>query len=218
MGTKKALLTASLLTALALSAAVPCFAAESEIVKKFTEALDAKNAVKMDEVIKANKEKIPDEIKALIDAALAPETTPEDKESHFYVAELMAKGYNEATGDFKPLKSVKTAVFNSKLTPAVRSKAENGVHTVTAPKATDHAKNVFTPDNIIIKKGESVKWVNNDDTAHVLVSMPVIGLGGIKATRIEPGQSWEFKPEKPGEYYYMCYIHKGMVGKITVEE
>lgn len=43
--------------------------------------------------------------------------------------------------------------------------------------------------------------------------MPVIGTGGIKATRIDPGQSFEFKFDKAGEYFYICYIHKGMVGK-----
>ncbi|TAN59619.1 hypothetical protein EPN18_10160 [bacterium] len=217
MDAKKIFLAVILPTVLGI-AVLPCFAAESEVVKKFTEALDSKNAIKMDEVIKANKEKIPDEVKTLLDAAIAPDAKEDEKESNFYLAELLAKGYSDATGDFKPLKSVKTVVFNSKLTPATRSKAENGVHTVIAPKSTDHVKNVFLPDNIIIKKGETVKWVNNDDSAHVLVSMPVIGIGGIKATRVEPGQSWEFKFEKPGDYYYICYIHKGMVGRITVEE
>ncbi len=199
-------------------------AAQSEIVTKYLEAIDAKDANKMSAIITGNKDKIPAEINALLEEAGKPETTPEDRESKFYIAELLANGFKEATGDFSPLKEVKKAVFNSKLTAPVRSTAANGVHVVVtthvaiAPAPSEEVKNIFLPDNIIIKKGETVRWENKDAMAHVLVSMPVIGVGGIKATQVEPGQSFEFKFEKSGEYYYMCYIHKGMVGKVTVEE
>ena len=198
---------------------------ESELVTKYLEAVDSKNALKMSAIIKENKDKIPAEIKTLLDAAAKPDITPEDKESKLYIAELLASGLKEETGDFTLLKEVKKAVFNSKLTAVpVRPKAENGIHVVMTTHVmvksdtTEEAKNMFLPDNIIIKKGETVRWENKDAVAHVLISMPVIGTGGIKATRIEPGASFEFKFDKPGEYFYICYIHKGMVGKVTVEE
>lgn len=201
-----------------LSASV--YAAESEIVKKFLDAIDSKDPLRMSAVIEENKDKIPAEIKTLVDEALLPQSTEEDRESKFYIAELLANGYKDITNNFEPLRDVKKAVFNSRLaTPVpVRSTPVNGVHVIIAPEATEHAKNVFKPDNIIIKKGDTVRWENKDKDAHVLVAMPLISMGGIKPTRIEPGASFDYKFEKAGECYYMCYIHKGMIGKITVEE
>lgn len=200
-------------------------AAESELVTKYLEAVDSKNALKMEAIIKENKDKIPAEIKALLEAAAKPGIAPHEKEERLYIAELLASGLKDATGDFELLKEVKKAVFNSKLTDApVRLKAENGIHVLKTTHimvkhdSTEEAQNIFQPDNIIIKKGETVRWENKDTLDHVLISMPVIGIGGIKATRIEPGKSFDFKFDKAGEYFYICYIHKGMVGKVTVEE
>ena len=35
---------------------------------------------------------------------------------------------------------------------------------------------------------------------------------------IEPGQSWDHTFHSPGEYYYVCFSHKVMYGKIVVKE
>lgn len=191
---------------------------ESELTKQFIDALDQKDSAKLASIVKDNKDKIPGEIKAIIAEAALPETTKDDRESKFYLAEIMARTYKDSTGDIEPLKDVKRKNFESRLTQPVRSAPTNGVHTVEFPKATETAKNIFKPDNIIIKKGESVRWVNNDETGHVFSSMPLIGLAGIFTPRIEPGQTWEYKFEKTGDYYYICFIHHGMIGKITVEE
>ena len=210
----------SLCLALSLAASLLWSSAgfcESEITKQFLDAYDQKSAVKMAEVIKANKDKIPDEIKALVDEAMAPGMTEEDKDGKFFVADMMARAYKDETGDVEILKFVKRKEFDSKLGPPVRSTAKDGVHMVEFPKPTAEVKNVFVPDNIIIKAGETVRWVNNDEQAHIFASMPLIGIGGIFTPRIEPGKSWEFKFEKPGEYFYICFIHHGMIGKVTVE-
>ncbi|MBI5643543.1 MAG: cupredoxin domain-containing protein [Deltaproteobacteria bacterium] len=190
---------------------------ESEITKQFLEAYDQKNAIKMSEVIKANKDKVPDEIRAMVEEALKPETKQEDRDSKFFVADMMARAYKDETGDVETLKFVKRKEFDSKLGAQVRSTPQNGVHIVEFPMATPEVKNIFRPDNIIIKAGETVRWVNKDEQGHIFASMPLIGVGGIFTPRIEPGKSWEFKFEKPGEYYYICFIHHGMIGKITVE-
>ncbi len=219
MKTKKFAFLGAVIMVFALNAGAN--AAQSELVNKYLDALDAQDANRIQSILAENKDKIVAEIKALLDEAMKPGTRKEDRESDFYIAELLATGIKESTGDFSQLKEVKKAVFNSKLTAAVRSNALNGVHAVVTSEvleAPDKPRNFFLPDNIIIKKGETVRWKNTDPMAHVLVSMPVIGIGGIKATRIEPGQTFEFKFEAIGEYYYMCYIHKSMVGKVTVEE
>ena len=86
------------------------------------------------------------------------------------------------------------------------------------PKPSGDDKNIFKPDNITIKRGESVRWVNTGETEHILASMPLISVPGLFSPKVEAGQSWDYKFEKTGEYYYLCFIHKSMIGKVTVEE
>ncbi|MEE9542370.1 MAG: plastocyanin/azurin family copper-binding protein [Thermodesulfobacteriota bacterium] len=190
---------------------------ESKLVNKFLKAYDDKDAGSMAEIVEKNKEKIPSEILALLYEAMFPSTKAEDKKANLFIAELMAKTYKDATGDFEPLLNVKRAVFNSKISEPVNSSAKKGVHIIELPKASKGKMNVFSPDNIIIKQGETVRWVNKDKISHIFASMSIIGEGGIFTPDIEPGKSWKFTFDKPGDYYYICFIHKGMVGKVTVE-
>lgn len=191
----------------------------SEIRKRFIKALDESNTVEMAWVVKENRDKIPAEIKTLLDEAMMPDTAREEKDENYNIAEAMAKEYKDETGDAAHLIVVKKTIFNSKLSQPVRPAAENKVHTVDMPRPADNLKNIFMPDNLIIKKGETVRWINSDAFKHVFYPMPLISAGPIAAMqKIEPGQGWEYKFDKPGEYYYICFIHRSMIGKITVEE
>lgn len=201
---------------LAFLSAAPSKSAGSEIMKKFTEALDSQNLKLMSSVVADNKDKIPAEIKALLDGAVLPSTPAEERDSRFFLAERVAAVYRDVTGDAGPLKTVKKTNFESRLSQPVRLTPINGVYAVET-LYTDEAKNFFRPDNIIIKAGETVRWSNHDKAAHIFASMPFIGEGGIFSTKVEPGGSWEYRFDKPGEYYYICFIHKVMYGKITVE-
>ena len=215
MNLKKLLPSLVLIAVFALSGTAYSF--ESKIVNKFLTAYDAKDANGMAAVIEKNKDRIPSEILALLYEAMSPATKEEDKTANIFIAELMAKTYRDITGDFEPLLKVKRMVFNSKLSEAVTSSAKKGIHIVELPKASKDGMNIFSPDNIIIKQGETVSWVNEDKVSHIFASMPVIGEGGIFTPDIEPGKDWKYTFDKPGDYYYLCFIHKGMVGKVTVE-
>ena len=193
------------------------YAQGSDIRKSFVEAFDAKDTEKMSSVVEVNRDMIPGEIKALLEESRNPEVTVETREENHYIAELMAIRYKDITGDTAPLIEVKKEVFNSKLSPPVRSTPTNGVHMVELPEGMGEMKNLFSPDNIIIKTGETVRWVNRDHIAHVFASMPIIGLGGIFSPSVAPGGTWEYTFTKPGEYYYICFIHRGMIGRVTVE-
>lgn len=190
----------------------------SEITQDFLDAFTNKDTVKMSSIIKENKDKIPTEVKALTDKAKLPETTKEDRESNLYIAELIANTYKNVTRDIEPLKLVKQTAFNAKLSPAIHSTPGEGFHIIKMPKPSEEGKYILEPDNIIIKKGESVRWVNTGEAEHILASMPLISVPGLFSPKVEAGQSWDYKFEKTGEYYYLCFIHKIMYGKITVEE
>ncbi len=156
-------------------------------------------------------------IKFLLDEALSSRISGEEQESEFIVAEFMASEYKNLTGEIGLLRDVKRRIFESRLDPPIIQKLDaDGMHVVRL--TNEKNKNILEPDNIIIKKGETVKWINEEGEPHLLASMPVIGASGIPSPRIEPGGSWEFKFDEPGEYYYICFIHRKMFGKITVED
>lgn len=191
-------------------------AAESDFVQAFIKAYDSKDIRVMSKLIKANKDKIPAEVRVLVKEGLDKGLSKVDKTSRFFTAELIARAYKDLTDDAGLLIELKKAEFNSSLNNAVTSEAVNGINTINIPLGTDKEKNVFIPDNIIINEGETVQWKNNDSTAHIFASMPLIGNGGIFTPSLKAGATWEYKFDKPGEYFYLCFIHKGMVGKVTV--
>lgn len=192
-------------------------AADSEIVRKFKNAYYSKNTAAARDVISVNRVFIAQELKALLDIALIPKTPAGLRESNFFIAVAMAEEYKRVTGDIAILRMVKSRIFNSRLMQPMRPQPSGGVYIVEAI-STDAVINAFVPDNIIVKKGSIVRWVNKDATEHLLASMPVIGIGGIFSPPIEPGKSWDYKFDNPGVYYYICFIHKVMYGKVTVEE
>ena len=194
------------------------YAQESGFAKEFIKALDAHDDKRMTLLVEMKMASVPGEIKALIDESSSKEVTHDERMSTLYVAEVMAQHYKEVSGDFEPLKEVKRATFNAQVPGPVRSTATKGVHVVTMPMGTDKANNYFKPANIIIKKGETVKWVNEDSIAHIFSSMPFIGAGEFLSPMIDAGGEWKYTFDVAGDYYYICFIHAGMLGKITVEE
>ena len=188
------------------------------ITEAYIEAYESNDQEKTFKIVEDNIEKVPAEIKTLIYSTMSPNIDREKKESTLYIAEQMAITYKEVTGDFEPLREVKREQFESKLSKAVNSVGKDGVHIIETPKETEGRKNYFSPDNIIIKKGETVRWHNTDELAHLFASFSIIGKGGLFTPNIDPAATWEYTFEEPGEYYYLCFIHKGMLGKVTVEE
>ncbi|MBI5587494.1 MAG: cupredoxin domain-containing protein [Deltaproteobacteria bacterium] len=194
-----------------------CHASESAVVKEFSDALLKKDSVRMNAVISKNKDRIPAEIKAILDDAFLPQTKAEEREAKFNLAERLARQYKNLTGDEGPLMDEQKRVFESYLAGAVTPAPVDGVHTVEIRHSED-GKKPFSPDNIIIKKGEPVRWVNSDTEVHLLSTVSGISTDKMVSPNIEPGKSWEHRFYKPGVYYYLCCIHKvKMYGKITVE-
>ncbi|MBI5643434.1 MAG: cupredoxin domain-containing protein [Deltaproteobacteria bacterium] len=190
----------------------------SEFTDKYIEALDENDFVKQTTLIEQNKDKLPAEIKGLVDEAISPNTPKEEKTGKFHIAELLARAYKDISGDVTLIKEVKKKAFDAQLSAPVKSTAVNGVHTIEMPKATAAVKNVFMPDNIVIRKGETIRWVNTDAITHIFSAMQIISTGGFSSKSVEAGGNFEFKFDKPGEYFYLCFIHHAMVGKVTVEE
>lgn len=73
----------------------------------------------------------------------------------------------------------------------------------------------FRPQELRVKAGTTVKWVNQEKrTTH---SVLFLGRDGFESERFFPGESWQRTFDKPGRYEYSCGPHPEMKGVIEVE-
>jgi plastocyanin len=92
-------------------------------------------------------------------------------------------------------------------------------------------KPFYTPENVAIKVGDTVKWVNDGQTVHDVsttaanaqnpkdTSMPK-GATAFDSGFIPPGGDYSYTFTVPGTYRYFCLPHEkaGMVGVIVVKK
>jgi plastocyanin len=71
----------------------------------------------------------------------------------------------------------------------------------------------FAPKSITAKVGQTVKWTNNDGVVH---DVKATSGASFKSSLFGKGGSYETKLTKPGTIKYVCSIHPGMDGTITV--
>ena len=188
--------------------------AESEFREAFTDAVMVNDRREMSVLVKANLDEVPAVIEEILGEL--PEAPKEERVGLLYMAEAMAVMYKDFTGDVEILREVKAKSFEERVSEPVRSVLEGGVHIIDMPSGDGPLDNKFVPDNVVIKKGDTVRWTNTDEIIHVFASMPFIGRSGLYAGNVEPGDNWEYTFTEAGEYFYICFIHRGMIGKITV--
>ncbi|MDX2097384.1 MAG: plastocyanin [Leptolyngbyaceae cyanobacterium bins.59] len=99
--------------------------------------------------------------------------------------------------------------------------------TYTVKLGADNSMLAFEPAKLTIKKGDTVKWVNNKVPPHNVVFDPQKVPAGVDASKfthqsllMSPGQSVESTFDTAGTYTYFCAPHRGagMVGQIIVED
>jgi amicyanin len=73
---------------------------------------------------------------------------------------------------------------------------------------------IYEPQTVTVKVGTVIKWVNNDDIPHNVVSST---RGVFKSTVMDTGQSYSFTVATAGTFEYFCALHPQMKGKIVVE-
>jgi plastocyanin len=71
----------------------------------------------------------------------------------------------------------------------------------------------FQPDDLAVRPGESVTWINRDPFPHTVTATA----GGFDSKEIQPGKSWTFKSSKKGELTYACTLHPTMKGTLRVK-
>ena len=71
----------------------------------------------------------------------------------------------------------------------------------------------FTPEQLVVKVGETVTWTNKDPFPHNVTSSTV----AFKSGDIAPDAQWSFRATEAGRFPYTCTLHPGMNGTLIVE-
>ena len=77
-------------------------------------------------------------------------------------------------------------------------------------------KNIqFLPKAVSAKVGQTVKWTNADSVDHNVTATKG---EGFKSKAFGKGGTFSYKLDKPGKITYVCTLHPGMTGTITVKK
>jgi plastocyanin len=92
--------------------------------------------------------------------------------------------------------------------------------TVAAQDATKKDANeitidnfTFTPKELTVAVGTTVKWVNHDDIPHTVVEKKT----SFRSKALDTDDSYSYTFASAGEFDYFCGLHPHMVGKVIVK-
>ena len=110
----------------------------------------------------------------------------------------------------------------TQVNPAQDSQAEDPANTTqaAAPEGGEPAVGMkdlkFVPDSITAKVGQTVRFSNNESIPHNVVSQD--GPQKFESDTFGQDGTYELKLTDAGTISYVCTLHPGMDGTITVEE
>jgi plastocyanin len=71
----------------------------------------------------------------------------------------------------------------------------------------------FTPKELTVAVGTTVKWVNHDDIPHTVVEKKT----SFRSKALDTDDSYSFTFASAGTFDYFCGLHPHMVGKVIVK-
>ncbi len=71
----------------------------------------------------------------------------------------------------------------------------------------------FSPKELTVALGMTVKWVNHDDIPHTVVEKKTT----FRSKALDTDDSYSFTFTSAGEFDYFCGLHPHMVGKVIVK-
>ena len=71
----------------------------------------------------------------------------------------------------------------------------------------------FNPQQITVKAGDTVIWINHDDIPHTVTSKTM----AFRSKAMDTDDKFSFTFATPGSYVYFCALHPHMTGTIVVE-
>jgi plastocyanin len=71
----------------------------------------------------------------------------------------------------------------------------------------------FSPHATTVKVGETVTWINEDRIGH---NVTATSGASFASGTVGQGQTFQFRPSRPGTIRYLCTLHQGMAGTLIV--
>jgi plastocyanin len=71
----------------------------------------------------------------------------------------------------------------------------------------------FTPQELTVAVGTTVKWVNHDDIPHTVVNKDK----AFRSKALDTDDSFSYTFASAGTFDYFCALHPHMVGKVIVK-
>jgi 3',5'-cyclic-AMP phosphodiesterase len=71
----------------------------------------------------------------------------------------------------------------------------------------------FTPQEVTVKAGSTVRWTNKDDIPHTVTSDTKV----FESSVLDTNQTFQFTFAKAGRYPYFCKLHPHMTGAVIVQ-
>jgi plastocyanin len=71
----------------------------------------------------------------------------------------------------------------------------------------------FTPPELTVAVGTTVKWVNHDDIPHLVVNKDK----AFRSKALDTDDSFSYTFASAGTFDYFCALHPHMVGKVIVK-
>ena len=71
----------------------------------------------------------------------------------------------------------------------------------------------FEPRDLRVKRGATVRWVNEDQEPHTVTS----DAGAFGSRGLDTGDGYAFTFQQAGRFPYHCALHPSMTGTVVVE-
>lgn len=81
-----------------------------------------------------------------------------------------------------------------------------------APVQVDIRKFAFSPQEITIPPGTTVRWINDDETPHTVTAENA----SFTSPGLDTGDGYEHTFDKEGDVAYFCSVHPFMKGVVHV--
>jgi len=78
----------------------------------------------------------------------------------------------------------------------------------------------FTPEALVVKKGDTIEWKNDDLVPHTVTASPSSSAKkpAFDSGTINGSQTFKYKAVRVGEFPYICRFHPTMKAKIVVQK
>ena len=116
----------------------------------------------------------------------------------------------QTTNETTSTTTVATTSTTTATTKQTASKTASSVKTKVTVVISNFA---FSPQNLTIKKGTTVTWINRDSAGHTVTAD---AMGPTSAT-LGTGDSYSYTFNTAGIYGYHCSIHPMMTGTVVVQ-